>query len=374
MNEKIQSLKFISTIILTLYGFFLTAQEQIYTIPVVVHVVWRDSQENISDEQIAGQMTVLNLDFNKLNCEIPLIEPEFRDRAADIGFAFCLATIDPAGQPTSGITRTTTTIDDIGKAIHISTNRRRIYYTDLGGADAWNPQEYLNIWVCDMGDVGESGFGSRPGINIEAEDGVLCDFRNFGYTTTPGHETGRTMTHEIGHYFDLLHIWGTTSDCSDDDGVEDTPLQTGPHFGCMEEIGLCPGTTSAMTMNFMDYTDDKCMAMFSEGQKTRMRTALTGPRQGLTLSEKCQITIDPDDARFRLFPSPADEKIILQLQNPDLIICNIVVFDISGRRCLSEETMSGEVEIDCRTYPAGLYIVKATVSNGVRLLAKFAVR
>lgn len=367
-------MRFFTTIIFFIPGFLIYSQDQLYTIPVVVHVVWKDSQENISDEKIAEQLLVLNRDFRHLNCEIPLIEPEFQPLAADVGFEFCLATKDPDGQPTNGITRTKTDIDEIGKSIHPSSGKRRIYYTDLGGADAWDTEQYLNIWVCDMGENSENGFGSRPGINIPEEDGILCDPRYFGFTTTPGHQLGRTLTHETGHYFDLVHIWGTNSDCSDDDGVEDTPLQTGPHFGCGEEVGLCPGVTTVMTMNFMDYADDDCMALFTEGQKTRMVAALTGPRSALWQSSKCQSHIDPDNINFRLFPNPAEEQLTFELENPFLQICRLDIYDVSGRLYLRMENRSSSINLDCRLFPAGVYILNAELSNGERLLERLVVR
>lgn len=367
-------MKLILSIISTICYYVVSAQDQIYTIPVVVHVVWKDSQENISNEKIAEQLTVLNRDFRRLNCEIPLIETEFQSLAADVGFEFCLATTDPDGQPTNGITRTMTNIDDIGKSIHPSSDKRRIYYTDLGGADAWDTGQYLNIWVCDMGDNGESGFGSRPGVNIQEEDGVLCDPRYFGYTSTPGHQLGRTLTHETGHYFDLVHIWGTSSDCSDDDGVEDTPLQTGPHFGCGEEVGVCPGVTAVMTMNFMDYLDDDCMALFTEGQKARMIAAVTGPRNTLWQTSKCEVNLDPENTQFRLFPNPVEDQLTIELENPYLQICLIDLYDVSGRHCLRIGNRSSSINLDCRLFPAGVYFLKAELSNGERLLMKLVVR
>ncbi len=339
-------------------------QTPVYTIPVVVHIVWHDSTALISDGQVNDQLAILNRDFRRLNCEIDRIESPFATLAADIGFEFCLAQTDPTGQPTAGINRIYTPLDDIGQAIHPTTEKRRIYYTALGGADAWDTERYFNIWVCDMGETAESGFGSRPGFHIPEEDGVLCDWRYFGYTSTPGHGLGRTLTHETGHYFDLVHIWGTTSDCSDDDGIEDTPLQTGPHFQCDDQIALCQGTTAVMSMNFMDYQEDACMAMFTEGQKNRMVEAITGPRQGLIQEPSCATDWDLNNSACQVSPNPAITDFDLISAEPMVLICRVKVYDSSGRLLTTTEPSAAETSIDCRTYPAGLYALVADLSNG----------
>ncbi|MBK8564864.1 MAG: zinc metalloprotease [Saprospiraceae bacterium] len=255
-------------------------------IPVVVHVVWNSSEENISDEQIRTQIEVLNLDFNAENEQIGNVPLIFQGAIADVDFEFCLASKDPEGNTTNGITRTQTS-NSLGMG-----GTTALHYTEQGGHDAWNPDKYLNIWVTKFsGNIG--GTASFPGEGPTDEQGVEVNYKQFGTTgtaTAPPYHLGRTCTHEIGHYFNLEHLWGPNinSCCNEDDGVSDTPNS------CETYINQCPTgnafscTQPDMWMNFMNYTDDACMAMFSKGQKERMLAAMNSFRPGLLNSDGCE--------------------------------------------------------------------------------------
>lgn len=175
-------------------------------LPVVVHVLWRTNEENISDEQIESQMAVLNEDFRKMNLNFSNTPAALQGLAADVELEFCLATIDPGGNPTNGITRTQTDVDNIGMTLDFFDG----YY---GGKAPWDQAKYINIWVCDIGDDGTLGFATPPGTADPPEsDGLVIGHQFFGTTGTaagssPNH-LGRTTTHEMGHYFNLEHIWG----------------------------------------------------------------------------------------------------------------------------------------------------------------------
>ena len=175
-------------------------------IPVVVHIVWKNAEENISDAQIQSQIDVLNQDFRKKNIDAKDVPGSFKTVAADCEIEFCLAQKDTLGQATSGITRRQTSTT-------FSNDFKRIYYQNLGGVNNWKPDSYLNIWVCNMGSVYGFTTSLKDALINPAEDGIIVDYRAFGTIGTAlsntSHNKGRTATHEIGHYFNLLHIWGT---------------------------------------------------------------------------------------------------------------------------------------------------------------------
>jgi hypothetical protein len=258
----------------------------VVTIPVVVHVVWNSAvpAQNISDTQIASQLTVLNNDFRKLNSEWPNTPAEFLGLVADCEVNFCMAQRDPNGAATNGIVRKSSTTANWG-------TNDQVKYTANGGDNAWNSTQYLNIWVCQIGG-GILGYAQFPG-GAAATDGVVIDYKYFGTTgtATAPFALGRTATHEVGHWLNLRHIWGDAN-CGND-LVMDTPIHTTSNYGCPAQPAnsTCGGTSHAMmTMNYMDYTDDACMYMFSTGQKNRAQALFVsgGSRVGLTTSLGCQ--------------------------------------------------------------------------------------
>ncbi len=225
----------------------------VITIPVYVHVLYSNSQENISDAQINSQIAVLNADFRKTNSGVNLTPSEFAGLAADSEIQYTLA----------GVTRTASsrtswgTNDDMKRA-------------SAGGVNPITPSTHLNIWVCNIGG-GILGYAQFPG-GSSSTDGVVVGpnyFGTTGYVSAP-FDKGRTLTHEVGHYLNLRHIWGDGR-CRQDDFVADTPSSDAPNYGC-PSYPTVNCQSNDMTMNYMDYVNDACMYMFSEGQKSRMRS------------------------------------------------------------------------------------------------------
>src|SRR5829696_8057257 len=243
-------------------------------IPVVVHVVWNTTQQNISDAQIRSQIDVLNRDFRRTNPDVNNTPAPFLPLTADARIEFFLANVDPNGAPTTGIIRRQTTVTSF-------TGNDAVKSQASGGADPWRSDRYLNMWVCQLGG-GLLGYAQFPG-GPAATDGVVITHSGFGTTGTaaPPFHLGRTATHEIGHWLNLNHIWGDDgTGCTGTDNVADTPNQGGsnvdtptfPHVSCGN------GPNGDMFMNYMDYVDDPVMVMFTTGQVTRMQAALDGPR------------------------------------------------------------------------------------------------
>ncbi|WP_299883954.1 M43 family zinc metalloprotease [uncultured Lacinutrix sp.] len=233
-------------------------------IPVVVHVLYRNSIENISDVQIESQIDVLNEDFRRNNSDANNIWPQ----AIDTRIEFCLTTIDPNGNPTNGITRKQVTRKDWG----LTNDMKK---ASQGGVNPWNTNRYLNIWIVPemIGGFGFPvlGYAQYPG-GAASTDGVVIGYNYFGRigTLTAPYDKGRTATHEVGHFLNLRHIWG--NGCSVDDFVLDTPSSDNANYGC--DTGHVSCGTIDMVQNYMDYSDDACMNLFTEGQRDRMRAVL----------------------------------------------------------------------------------------------------
>jgi hypothetical protein len=254
----------------------------IINIPVVVHVVYNTSAQNISDAQIKSQIDVLNEDFRRLNADKVNTPSAFSTTAADAEVTFCLAGKDPNGAATTGIVRKSTTVTSFS-------DNDAVKYSSSGGDNAWPSGSYLNLWVCNLGSdlLGYAQFPGGPA----ATDGVVILYTAFGrgYSTVSPFNKGRTATHEVGHWLNLRHIWGDAS-CGTD-LVSDTPTQQTSNYGCPSyPHRTCSNATSGDEfMNYMDYTDDGCMNMFSLGQKSRMQALFVsgGSRYGLTTSTAC---------------------------------------------------------------------------------------
>ena len=244
------------------------------TIPVVVHVVYKTDAENISDAQVASQIDALNRDYRLQNDDKSTIPGVWQGLATDVNVEFALATKDPSGKKSTGITRTKTTRDSFGTGDSVKTKAG-------GGHPAWPSARYLNLWVCNLGD-GLLGYAQFPGGPAKT-DGVVILYTAFG--TSGGVQApfnlGRTATHEVGHWLNLRHIWGDRNDCGGTDFVTDTPNAQLPNYGKPKfpHITCTNGPNGDMFMNYMDYVDDGSMTMFTAGQVARMNATLAGPRK-----------------------------------------------------------------------------------------------
>ena len=222
-------------------------------IPVIVNVLYKTAAENISDAQIQTQINVLNQDFNATNPDFSSVPTLFSGVAANIGITFVLEKIN----------RKATTKTSWG-------TRDAMKKTKQGGLDPTSPTTKLNLWACTIGG-GILGYAQFPGGST-ATDGVVIDSKYFGLSGTASYpyNLGRTATHEVGHWMNLRHIWGDAT-CGSD-LVNDTPTHNTANYGVptYPHLSTCTGTPVEMTMNYMDYTDDRGMYMFSNGQKTRM--------------------------------------------------------------------------------------------------------
>lgn len=271
----------------------LAARTSVIRIPVVVHVLFHTDAENIEQSQIESQIAALNRDYRLDNADRSDIPAPFAALAADTLVEFGLAVRDPQGNATTGITRTRTS-----KAIfpYDETDRDATKKLDAMvkfdgfGKAAWPRDSYLNLWTCTLGG-GLLGYAQFPG-GPAATDGVVILNTAFGTegTARAPYNLGRTAVHEVGHWLNLLHIWGDDGGaCSKSDAVDDTPNQAGPNGSNIRKssfphITCNNGPNGDMFMNYMDYVNDDTMVMFTAGQLRRMNATLSGPRTSLSSS------------------------------------------------------------------------------------------
>ena len=256
--------------------------QAVITIPVVFHIVYSSTAQNISDARIMAQLDVLNKDYARLNADAGSTPSVFQGVSVNTNIQFCLAQRDPSGNATTGINRkqTTTTSFSTNDNIKRSAN---------GGVDPWPTSSYLNIWSGNLSG-GVLGYAQFPGA-AAATDGVVLLYSSIGGPSAPGTATpyhlGRTATHEVGHWLNLRHIWGDAN-CGND-LVSDTPTSQTSNFGCpsFPHVTCSNGPNGDMFMNYMDYTDDACMNMFTAGQSARMNATLAGTRASLQTSLGC---------------------------------------------------------------------------------------
>jgi hypothetical protein len=243
------------------------ARASVASVPIIVNVVYNTDDQNISDAQIDSQIKALNRDYRAKNTDKSKAPAVWKSLVADINIGFRL----------EDVTRTHTDETAFGTDEGVKSPQ-------TGGIAPRDPSKFLNIWVCKLGG-GLLGYAQFPG-GPQATDGVVILSTAFGTTGTAAapFNLGRTTVHEVGHYFNLHHIWGDTNDCSGTDYVTDTPNAQLPNYGkpTFPHVSCNNGPNGDMFMNYMDYVDDDTMIMFTPGQSARMGAALNGPRVGLT--------------------------------------------------------------------------------------------
>lgn len=330
------------------------------TIPVVVHILYHNATEDISDAQVQSQLDVLNMDYQKRNADTAAIPSYYRSLAADCGFRFGLALLDTNGQATTGIVRRNTTVTSFSIDDGIK-------LTSSGGDDGWDRDRYLNIWVGNLtgGILGYSSIVGGP----KATDGIVVLYTAFGTngTATAPFNRGRTATHEVGHWLNMIHTWGDDS-CGNDE-VTDTPPQEGPDYGDPGGIIISCGNEpyGNLYMDYMDFTDDIGMHLFTYGQRDRMRSlfVLGGFRYPLLSSTVPVATTDSlasatDNAAggISVFPNPAVSLVTVKLAEPACLGGLLEVYDQLGRQVLTMRITSTELQLDVTSWSVGMYFIR----------------
>ena len=393
------------------------AYEDLYVIPVVFHIVYNDNQENLHDSVILNQVAILNECFRRKNADTTNTRNVFNNIVGDAKIEFKLADIDPTGAPTTGITRTTSSISHFGGILPYNQSQTqeivdwvndslfynffRITQSNLGGQDPWNTQEYLNVWIGDLRifepqinnaeELVFFGLSTPPSnhqnwpdsvlqITDSFHQGILMHYVNIGsnnpnllpapYNAYNGLVTkGKMLVHEAGHYLGLRHIWGD-GDCTQDDYISDTPLSAAAsQYNCNQNINSCVDNINGqdlpnMVENYMDYSRANCQNAFTIGQADVMRAVLENFRINLaTVISTASIAENTFLENTIIYPNPSDGNIFIDLGS------NIEHFQLSllnnvGQLILEHNFFDTKIiNLDLDLAP-GIYLMRTQAENG----------
>ncbi len=353
-------------------------------IPVVFHVVYHNSEENVSEAQLLSQLEIMNEDYSHTNSDTLTKSHPFKKYAGSLDVQFKLAVQDPNGNASTGITRTQTT------TIFGESNLDDVKSTVKGGQDNWDPTSYLNIWVTNFDpNVGLLGYATFPTElnSTPSLDGVAIQHNaigNIGTAGTNGYNSnakGRTVTHEVGHWMNLFHIWGD-DECGDDLVADTEPADSAnyhcPTFPCHPKNICGSSENGEMFMNFMDYTSDDCMNMFTMGQVARMDATLAGPRKNLANSKGCiPVQTTPFNnfnlnVMYGVLPNPTNGTFVFAISNETGLNAEIILIDMLGIPVKNFGRMiNNNTTIHCEDLPNGVYFLKVnndTFSSEIKLI------
>lgn len=376
------------------------AADTIYKIPVVFHVVYNTPQQNLHDSVLLNQLEILNTAYRHIHSDTGNLRSIFKPIAADAQIEFYLAGIDPDGNPSTGITRTSTSTTTFGDLAILTSGDLSVLEkcksTLEGGIDPWPTSRYLNIWVINMEfpffGPALLGYATPPmnplppnwpdGEGLDGlTDGLVIQYQAFGSNNpalgalTGYGLAGRTTVHEVGHYLGLRHIWGDADGTADsctitgDDGIDDTPFQannsqSSSSFCPSDTLNTCgagvTGDLPDLWENYMDYSRETCQSMFSHGQVDLMRSVLENQRDtlvsGIITPAPLAIMHMAAPARHSLivYPQPAGEKLTIAFTGQ---IDELHVSNAMGQTALSYKNLQDR-QIDVSQLPAGLYFLK----------------
>lgn len=304
-------------------------------IPIIVHVLYATEEQNVSIEQIKSQIDELNKDYRASNHDLESISIPFQSSYADAKIEFFLA--DTSFNSTeNGVIRKQTNKTPVTK--------QALQNPDLGGSAPISPHKFLNVWVGRLAD-NLLGYSHSEGVTVH-----YTAFGTIGTALSP-YNKGRTLTHEVGHFFSLKHLWGTGG-CDSDDGIQDTPVQHGSINSCMQENRSCGSID--MTQNFMNVLPDDCLLFFTAGQVAKMHTYITKEKPQMHRG-KVVLSSPKDHTPISIIPNPTQGIItVYHHELKEKIILDI--WSVSGTFISTFQSQYGS-QLDLTSLSSGLYIV-----------------
>lgn len=396
--------------------------DDVLLIPVVFHIVYHDSAFILPDSVIENQINVLNENYRRQNADTINMRSEYQNIVGDSKIEFMLATVDPDGHSTTGITRTKSPIQYFGGVLPYNSSQTpeitawvndsliynyfRLTQDSLGGIDAWDESRYLNVWIGDLRIL-------EPLINNFKEfvffalttpphnhpnwgqiglpfnnysQGVIIDYRTIGannpfsieapYQSFNGKVTrGKILVHEIGHYLGLRHIWGDNPSCSVDDFIYDTPNATSDsQWGCNLNKNTCTDSINGVDLkdmieNFMDYSDNDCQNSFTLGQIAAMRTTLKDYRPDLSIVLTASVE-EPPTINAKIYPNPTSDLFTISINSEELT--TIALIDVYGKKISPSVSFINLCSFNLSDYPKGIYFCK--IKNRFGTLTKQVVK
>lgn len=374
ISERMQAIEKHTAAINTQENSRVTIGTNVIKIPVVIHVVYHTQDEKLSAAKLNSQIEALNKYFRRQNADTVNAPLYFRQFGADCEIEFQLAVSDPKRRSTSGIVYKYSPIvkwkaDD------------QVKFSASMGDDAWDPTTYLNIWVCNLDRF--AGYATMPGGDLK-KDGLVISYSVFGTNNnTNGYSMGKTAVHEVGHWLNLKHLWG--DEYCGDDGVGDTPKQASYTVGCPKtsRVTCGNGPYGDMYMNYMDYTNDDCINMFTQGQKQRMRSlfAAGGVRSGFLSSKGLdaplivESALPEDEPKWlhpQVYPNPAASQLNLDLTyDARWLGKTIYISNLQGQNVMTLVISSKRQQIDISRLTPGVYFLAAKKDDGESIKERF---
>ncbi len=327
------------------------------TIPVVFHVFNRkDADFTVKLPDIYEQLDILNKAFSASNYDLKNVPDAFSGLVGDAGINFCIGKKEESGEVVKGILFYETDKKNFADEYLETDNKRlKIKHKSFGGSDSWDPDKYINVWIGEM--AYNNGTATFPGIDAKYhnEEGIVLNIDNLKKNS----KNKKVIAHEIGHYFNLFHIWGNAPGCENDDGVDDTPLQNNYYTGCPVGEKFSCGSPD-MYMNYMDYTDDDCSLMFTKGQVERMRASISAYRNSLIDSDYlCDVQVSTDLFELvKLYQYNNNISLVKGFVTGEDI--DVAVFNISGQKIYSGKIDKKETVKNIRHifFNQGVYLVQ----------------
>ena len=374
----------------------------VYNIPVIFHIIHTGqalgTNANVSAARITQQLNTLNADYRKLNTDLNtyLTQPSFVAIAADCEINFCLAKVNPTGGVLTepGIDRFTVASKGWSTNPPYTASSSYLENTVKAGS-IWNPVKYFNVWITELNGgvlgyaqfptvtAGTTPIGDITGFGGAANtDGVVVDYKYVGLSGATGgaYNLGRTLTHETGHWFGLRHIWGDDgSACSGSDYAADTPNQAGENYTCPATNGqvrtdaCSPTSPGVLYQNYMDYSDDRCLVMFTASQKARMQSVMANciRRNSLNTSTVCSVPTGIDESstisEVDLFPNPSNGELNIMVSlviNDDYSITVINTLGQVIKQLHYSNSHGGKSTLDLSSNSQGVYFVTVKTKSG----------